>query len=161
MIQWQSMLDLYDELKALTASFEANGVAYALCGGLAMAVYGVTRATVDIDLLIPAECLEAAESAARDLGYTIAAAPMIFAAGAIEIRRISKLDPDSEDLLTLDLLLVTASLAEVWRTRREVEWEGGILRVVSREGLIALKKFRRSGQDLDDIARLAEEADNG
>jgi hypothetical protein len=71
---------------------------------------------------------------------------MSFAGGAVEIRRISKLNPDSGDLLLLDLLLVTASLAEVWRTRREVDWEHGSLWVVSREGLIALKKLRSSGQ---------------
>jgi hypothetical protein len=153
------MLDLYDELKTLTARLDSDGVAYALCGGLAMAVYGLTRATVDIDLLIPEECLNAAEVSARDLGYTISAAPMSFAGGAVEIRRISKLDPGSGDLLMLDLLLVTSSLAEVWRTRQEVEWEHGSLWVVSRSGLIALKRLRSSGQDLDDIARLMEDAD--
>jgi len=35
-----------------------------------------------------------------------------------------------------------------------VEWEGGILSVVSPEGLIALKSFRSSGQDQDDIKYL-------
>jgi len=153
------MLDLYDELRALTAAFDANGVAYALCGGLAMAVHGLTRATVDIDLLIPEESLGAAESAARELGYTIAAAPMSFAGGTIQIRRISKLDPETRDLLMLDLLLVTAPLADVWHTRREVEWEYGSLWVVSRKGLMALKSLRRSPQDLVDIACLAEDTD--
>jgi len=123
-----------------------------------MAVYGLTRATVDIDILIPEECLEAAGSAARELGYTIAAAPMSFAGGTIEIRRISKLDPDTGDLLILDLLLATAPLANVWRTRLEAEWENGSLWVVSREGLIALKRLRGSSQDLDDIARLGEDS---
>ena len=153
------MLDLYDELKAVTARFDSNGISYALCGGLAMAVYGLFRATVDIDLLIPEECRESAESAARDLGYTIAAAPMSFAGGAVEIRRVSKPDPDTRDLLMLDLLLVTRPLTEVWRNRKEVEWEHGSLWVVSRDGLIALKKLRGSGQDLEDIARLVEDFD--
>lgn len=155
----EHMLDLYDELRAVTAGFDANSVAYALCGGLAMAVYGLTRATVDIDLLIPEECLGAAESTARELGYTIAAAPMSFAGGTIEIRRISKPDPDTGDLLMLDLLLATAPLTKVWHTRREVEWEHGGLWVVSREGLVALKRLRGSGQDLDDIVRLEEDSD--
>ena len=153
------MLDLYDELTALIAGLDSKGVAYALCGGLALAVYGLTRATVDIDLLIPAECLEAAESAAWNQGYTVNAAPMRFAGGAVEIHRISKIDPDSGDLLMLDLLLVTSALDEIWRTRCEVEWERGSLWVVSREGLITLKKLRSSGQDLDDIARLKENSD--
>ena len=150
------MLDLYDELKSITACFDAEGVPYALCGGLAMAVYGLTRATVDIDLLIPEKSLEAATSAAGALGYTTSAAPMNFAGGAVQIRRISKLDPDTGDLLMLDLILVTAALDEVWRTRVEVEWEQGSLWVVSREGLISLKKLRRSGRDLDDIVSLGE-----
>ena len=152
------MLDLYDELKALTGSFDSNGIDYALCGGLAMAVYGLTRATVDIDILIQEEYLEAAGSAARELGYTVAAAPMSFAGGSIKIRRISKLDPETGDLLMLDLILVTAPLANVWQTRLEAEWENGVLRVVSREGLIALKRLRGSSQDLDDIARLREDS---
>ena len=151
------MLDLYDELKALTAGFDSRGIDYALCGGLAMAVYGLTRATVDIDVLIPEECLEAARSVARELGYTTAAAPMSLAGGTIEIRRTSKLDPDTGDLLSLDLLLVTAPLSDVWQKRLEVEWEDGILRVVSRAGLIALKRLRGSSRDLDDIARLRED----
>lgn len=155
----KAVLDIYDELKALTTSLDSNGIAYALCGGLAMAVHGFARATVDIDVLIPAECLAVAESVARELGYTIKAAPMSFEGGTIEIRRMSKPDPDSEDLLTLDWLLVTSPLADAWRNRQEVEWEHGSLWVVSRMGLIALKKLRCSGQDLDDIARLMEDSD--
>ena len=47
----------------------------------------------------------------------------------------------------------------VWETRREVEWEAGKLWVVSREGLIALKSLRGSGQDKDDIRQLKENND--
>jgi hypothetical protein len=155
------MLDLFDELRALTAKLDSSGISYALCGGLAMAVYGRTRATVDIDLLIPEEYQEAAEAVARGLGFALTAAPMSFAGGAIEIRRISKLDPDTRDLLMLDLLIVTAPISDVWATRRELEWEHGSLWVVSRAGLIALKKLRGSSQDLEDIAHLREDSDEG
>ena len=152
------MLDLYDELKFLIAAFDSKYVPYALCGGLAMAVYGLTRATVDIDLLLPKENLEAAQSIAGELGYAYMAAPMSFAGGAIEIRQISKLDPDTGDLLMLDLLLVTDTLDDVWHTRQRVEWESEGLWVVSRKGLIALKKLRHSGQDVEDIAHLEEDS---
>lgn len=153
------MLDLYDELKTLIAKLNEKGISYALCGGLAMAVHGIARATVDIDILIEAESLDSARSIARQLGYTIDAAPMSFADRTVQIRRLSKLDPDSGDVLMLDFLLVTAPLTEIWKTREEVNWEYGGLWVVSRAGLIALKTLRRSGQDLDDIARLTEESD--
>jgi hypothetical protein len=46
------MVSLYDELKALVAALNEEGVPYALCGGLAMAVHGFVRATEDIDLLV-------------------------------------------------------------------------------------------------------------
>jgi predicted nucleotidyltransferase len=54
----------------------------------------------------------------------------------------------------LDLLLTTDETADAWKDRREVDWEGRKLKVVSPEGLILLKSFRRSGVDEDDIAYL-------
>ena len=55
----------------------------------------------------------------------------------------------------LDLLLVDSPmLAEIWRTRETFEWESKPVWVVSRQGLIALKRLRGSSQDLADIARL-------
>ncbi len=42
--------DPYAELLALARALDAAGLEYALCGGLALAVYGAPRATRDIDL---------------------------------------------------------------------------------------------------------------
>jgi len=148
------VLDLYEELKAIVAALDENGIDYALCGGLAMAVHGLPRATVDIDLLVRVEKLEEAKSVVRTLGYTIEAQPMSFHKGAIEIRRLSKIDPSDGDLLMIDFLLVTPAVAEAWDNRIRVASARGSVFVVSREGLIALKSLRRSGQDLDDIERL-------
>ncbi len=153
------MLDLYDELRALATSLDEEQIDYALCGGLAMAVYGAPRATVDIDLLLPGESVRRALAVVSELGYTTEAAPMAFADGAVRIRRVRKIDPESKDVLTLDLLIVTPQTTDVWQSRREVEWEDGTLWVVSREGLIALKRLRGSGQDLADIERLREGSD--
>ena len=150
------MLDLFEEFKALISTLSERNISYALCGGLAMAVYGVQRATVDIDLLIETEDLEKASATARSMGYTIEAQPMTCSGGAIEIRLLSKLAPGAEDVLMLDMLLVTPQIQKVWESREEIEWEGGRLWVVSRAGLIALKSLRRSNQDIDDIKRLQE-----
>ena len=84
---------------------------------------------------------------------------MSFRGGTVEIRRFSKVDRGSGEVLMLDFLLVTPPLASVWETRLELEWEEGTLWVVSRDGLVALKRLRMSGQDTDDIARLTEAAD--
>ena len=93
---------------------------------------------------------------AASLDYKIRGKDMSFANGAIKIRRVSKIDPDGGDLLILDLLLVTPQIRMAWDSRFEAEWEGGALSVVSREGLIALKRLRGSGQDLDDLKALEE-----
>jgi putative nucleotidyltransferase-like protein len=64
------VLDLYEEFKSIVSALEEQGIDYAVCGGLAMAVHGLPRATVDIDLLILAEHLEKAKTVVRKLGYT-------------------------------------------------------------------------------------------
>jgi hypothetical protein len=77
--------------------------------------------------------------------------------GAIDIRRITKIDPVSHDPLMLDLLLVTEPIADVWLARTRVMLDDLEITVVSREGLIKLKSFRGSGRDQDDIRRLERE----
>jgi len=61
------------------------------------------------------------------------------------------MDPESGDLLSLDFLLVTPEIFPLWESRTVADWEGGKLSVVSRSGLISLKRLRGSGQDEDDI----------
>jgi hypothetical protein len=150
------MLDIYDEFRNLVAVLEEHEIDYALCGGMAMAVHERPRMTIDIDILIQAESLDRVIAVATELGYKIRGRDMSFANGAVEIRRVSKIDPESGDLLSLDLLLVTPQLRSAWESRVESEWEGGTFSVVSRAGLIALKQLRMSGQDLDDIKALEE-----
>jgi hypothetical protein len=81
---------------------------------------------------------------------------MLFSGGAVEIHRLSKPDPETGDLLSLDLLLVTPALDAVWASRERVRWEHGSVPTVSRAGLIQMKRLRGSGQDLDDIRALEE-----
>ena len=152
------MLDLYDEFNKVVTLLAEHTIDYALCGGLALAVYGIPRATIDIDLLIMPESLETVMPLARELGYKKETLPMRFADRGIEIRRVSKIDQDSGDILMLDLLLVTPAILPVWKSRKEVAWEHGTLWVVSRDGLMALKSLRGSGQDLEDISRLKKES---
>jgi hypothetical protein len=153
------MLDLYEELKALVGRLNEAKINYALCGGLALALYGIPRATIDIDILIEKGCLNQVQALIRGLGYIIKAEPMTFAKGAIEIHRVSKVDPEGGDLLSMDFLLVAPKIRKIWKSRKEVGWEEGKLWVISREGLIRLKSLRGNAQDLDDIQRLKEETD--
>jgi hypothetical protein len=63
-------MDLVAELDALIDAFDADGVEYALCGGLALAVHGHARATQDIDVLVPASTSQRALTTARSRGST-------------------------------------------------------------------------------------------
>lgn len=152
------MFDLFEELMLVNKTLREAGVEFAVCGGMAMAIHGFPRATVDLDILIRPESLDVAFEAVRPLGYIFKAFPMQFAKGSVEIRRVSKIDPRDGDTLMLDMLLVTPASEKVWETRQTaVLAEGVKIPVVSREGLIALKKGRSSGTDLDDIAKLRGE----
>lgn len=148
------MFDIYDEFLKLVEGLTERSIEYALCGGMAVAVHGFPRATIDIDLIVLSESLNDILSLAHDLGYTMRGKDLSFAKGAIEIRRVSKIDSASGDLISLDLLLVTSQIERIWKDRIETDWESHRLSVVSREGLIALKQLRGSGQDLDDIEKL-------
>jgi hypothetical protein len=154
------MIDIVDELRDLVARFHEHGIEYALCGGMAMGVHGFMRATMDIDFLIPAGSLDGVMIVATELGYTIRGKDLSFKDGAVEIRRISKIDTETGDLLPLDFILVTPTNQPVWDSRLNAEWKFGQLTIVTREGLIQMKRLRNSGQDIADIERLLSEDDN-
>ncbi len=153
------MLDLLDEFRALLQALEAEGAPFAVCGGLAVAIHAHPRATLDIDLLVPPEALEAVRAVARHLGYGFETPALVLRKDVVEIHRLSKPDPETGDLLSLDLLLVTPALREAWETRERVTWAHGTMPVVSRAGLIAMKRLRGSGQDQDDIRALESDSD--
>jgi len=147
-------MNLLDALKKIINALNEQRIEYALCGGLAMAVYALPRATLDIDIMIEADSLEKTKQAVRDLGFILNAIPMEFQGGKVLIHRISRIDSDSGEVLLLDLLIVTPETRQAWESRFSVQWEGGTLNVVSPEGLILLKSLRGSGQDQDDIQYL-------
>jgi len=156
-------LDLIAELEALIKSFESGGVEYALCGGLAVAIHGHPRATMDIDVLVQAEQLAVAIQAARTAGFDIPARKMVFGLRAgtpREMQRVSKLDPETNELMSLDLIVVGPGLEEVWNGRLVVPWRARDVAIVSRAGLVTMKRLAGRPQDLADIAALEEADDN-
>ena len=155
------MLDLFEEFSSLVVTLNQAEIRYALCGGMAMAVHGVPRATEDIDLLIHGDELEKTLSVVKEQGYSVRSESTKFSRGIIPIECVAKADLETGDVLVLDLLLVTPEISAVWDSRQRVEWDRGELWVASREGLIALKRLRNSGQDRDDIENLKEGLDEG
>ena len=150
------MSNLLDEFVNFTEKLNRENIDYAVCGGWAMAIHGLPRATVDIDLLILAEDLDRVWGIAQKFGYEVEGLPLNFHEGIIQIRRISKIERESKRLFTLDFLLVTEPLKEVWDNRELIEWEDGKTWTVSREGLILLKMISGREQDLLDVKNLKE-----
>ena len=146
-------MNLFDELTSLAGALERAGIEYALAGGLAVAVWGVPRATQDIDLLVRGEALPAALEVTHRLGFVTRALPMRFDDG-MEVQRVSK--TDGNELLVLDLILVNANFESVWGTRQRLPIEGGGIWVVSRDGLIQMKVAAGRPQDLADVHRLRD-----
>lgn len=150
------MIDVYAELKRIINALNDNNIEYAVCGGWAMAIHGVPRATVDIDLLILEDSLNEVFEIAKKNDYWLEGLPMSFHDGQIEIRRISKIDDETGFVLMLDVLLVTPEIADVWESKSTEILENGSVSVVSRDGLIKLKTIGGRTQDKADIERLLE-----
>jgi hypothetical protein len=69
---------------------------------------------------------------------------------------LSKID-DNGEALSLDLLLVTPQVQDVWETREKIDFLGKRLSVVSLSGLIKMKRLAGRPQDLADIHRIENE----
>ena len=150
-------MDPVTELEALLDVFDADGVPYALCGGLALAIHGYPRQTKDIDLLVEAATVDRALAAAKRAGFDVPARKIIFGLRAgtpREVHRVSKLEDASGKMMTLDLLVVSTDLEGVWATREVVVAEQRRITVVSREGLATMKRIAGRPQDLADLAKL-------
>ena len=143
------------ELEGVVDALNEAAVEFALCGGMALGVHGFVRATRDFDFVLHEAHLDRAKAAAARVGFTLTAEPMVFKKGKPEetiVHRVSKALGTS--LLTVDFLLARGYLAEVLVGRREVEWSGRRLSVVSAVDLIKMKRVANRPQDRADVVRL-------
>lgn len=152
------MSNLLDEFKSITEALNSAGIEYAVCGGWAMAVHGLPRATQDIDLLVLTKDLDRIFKLLEEFGFDIKGLPLNF---DVEIRRVSKISAEEKQLITVDLLLVNDSIEDVWRDRQNLPWDEGATWVVSRDGLIKMKLLAGRKQDILDIEKLREVEDEG
>jgi hypothetical protein len=148
-------MNLVDELYEITAALTMAGVRYAVCGGVAVTIYGATRSTKDIDILVMPTDVARVLDAIRPLGYVFAALPMTFGAGTEHerhVQRVSKIDGNEH--LLLDLLLAEAAFDGALDDRIEVQLPSGPVTVVSRAMLIRMKRLAGRAQDLADLEKL-------
>ncbi len=151
------MPSLLESFRDVVDALERAAVPFAVCGGLAMSIHARPRTTIDIDLLAPAQEIPRLVAAVAPLGFVAREkAPTRLSGGRIVMHRLSRIDPGDPDVLLLDVIEATGEAAAAWADRETTTWEGRAVAVVSRAGLIAMKRLRNSAQDQADIAALEE-----
>jgi hypothetical protein len=143
-------------LQDVFKSFQRNEVRYVIIGGIASVLYGVPRATFDLDILIEATPNNAKRllAALTEAGFGTATMT------------------DAEDVLTheitvfndrirIDVQTRTPGLAfqDAWRHRMTMTYQGLDFFVVSKDDLIASKRAAGREVDLNDV-RLLELPDS-
>ena len=135
---------MLDQLQSLFASFQKSDVRYLVIGGIAAVLYGVPRATFDLDVLIE-PTLENAKrllEAMTEAGLGTASLASADEVLATEITIFT-------DRIRLDVQTSTPGIVfeEAWQRRVTMNYKGQALEVVSLADLIASK--RASGRDVD------------
>jgi len=150
------MPNLFEEFRTIVAALGAARVPYAICGGIAMSIHARPRATIDIDLLAPPAAVASIADALLPRGFIRREqTPTRLAEGEIVMHRLTKIVPGDPEVLPLSVIEVRAGASErAWQTRIDTKWGGQSVTVVSRAGLIGLKRLRGSPQDIADIVLL-------
>lgn len=150
------MIDLFEELTAITGVLNSAAIPHALVGGLAYSVWVEVRGTEDIDLLIAPEDWERTQQLMIPLGFEHLAAPMDF---DLIMRRLTKMSDG--DALSLDFLFADGDLRRGLDERVAIEHAGQVYFVAPIEVIIDLKRRRLSSQDRVDIEGLEKRLGEG
>ena len=148
------MPDLLREFSAVVEALARAGVPFPVCGGLAMAIHARPRATIDIDLLAPAEHVGAVTAVAEGLGFERRLRdPIRLAGGTIVMHPLTKISPGEPDVLTLDVIEAGAGAAGMAWACSDLPgpgdrstWCGRPCRRCRRSGSRAMRSSRRSAR---------------
>lgn len=139
---------MLNQLRDVFSSLQRNEVKYLVIGGIAAVLYGVPRATFDLDILIEATPKNAQRLLDALLEAGLGTASMTTAEALLshEITIFS-------DRVRVDVQTATPGLdfAEVWRRREVMKYRGQEILVVSRDDLIASKRAAGRERDLEDV----------
>lgn len=143
---------MLNRLTGVFASFQKHRVRYVVIGGIASVLYGVPRATFDLDILI-----EASEENARLLLAALDEAGLATASLTSVDDLLAHEITIFQDRVRIDVQTETPGLGfgRAWRNRVEMEYGGQSFHVVSREDLVSSKRAAGRAVDLED-ARLLE-----
>jgi hypothetical protein len=142
---------MLNRLKDAFASFQKHEVRYIVIGGIASVLYGVPRATFDLDILI-----DATPENIRRLLDSLLEAGM----GTASLTNVDEILSHEitifKDHVRIDVQTSTPGLnfQDAWAHRNTLEYQGQSFYVASREDLISSKKAAGRDVDLDDVRLL-------
>ena len=142
---------MLNRLQGVFASFQKHDVRYLVIGGIAAVLYGVPRATFDLDILIAADHENAEKLLKALLEADLGTAGMITPEELLE-NEITVF----KDRIRIDVQTSTPGLVfnKAWENRNEMDFRGQKFSVVSREDLISSKKAAGRDIDLEDVRLL-------
>ena len=142
---------MLNRLKEVFASFQKHEVRYIVIGSIASVLYGVPRATFDLDILIDAT----PENTQRLLDALLEAGM-----GSASLTNVNEILSNEitifKDRVRIDVQTSTPGLSfqDAWAHRNTLEYHSQQFYVASREDLIASKKAAGRAVDLDDVRLL-------
>lgn len=145
------MVDYLQELALVIEAFESSDIKYAVCGGMAVAVHGYVRMTVDLDFLVAQvdvdRCFEVLVTCGyEDMKNTIP----LPSQGVTFYRTLKFLE---QDHLPIDILPLPSD--HPWLADRiRCPWSFGELWVMSKDRLIEMKSGSSRGKDRQDVDEL-------
>jgi hypothetical protein len=140
-----------NRLQDVFASLQKHQVKYLITGGIAAVLYGVPRATFDLDILI-----EATPGNARRLLDGLIEANLGTATLTSAEELLAHEITIFEDRVRIDVQTSTPGLRfeEAWGNRETMEYRGQKFYVVSKQDLIASKQAAGREVDLEDVRLL-------
>ncbi len=142
---------MLDQLQIVFASFRKNDVKYLVIGGIAAVLYGVPRATFELDILIEAS----PENTRRLLKAMIEAG-----LGTANLTNVEDVLSQEitifKDRIRLDVQTSTPGIRfdEAWERRVTMNYKGQSMEVVSLTDLISSKRAAGRDVDLQDVEAL-------
>lgn len=145
---------MLDQLQTVFASFQRNDVRYLVIGGIAAVLYGVPRATFDLDILIEPtkENAQKLLDALVEVGFGTAQMTTAEEIVGTEITIFT-------DRIRLDVQTSTPGIQfeDAWSQRVTMTYEGQEFAVVSLSNLIQSKTAAGREVDLEDVRILTSD----
>jgi len=152
-------MNLTHEFMAIVRTLKEANIPFAVCGGLAVAIHGFPRATVDIDIMVLEEDIPRIEALVAPMGFDISAGVIPIKSGTPQEQRVARVTKIQDgDFLTLDLMIVTPILKEIWDERISLKLDDIDVPIVSRNGLIQMKRWAGRPKDFIDLSELEASA---